>query len=341
MIRVGLLGYGYWGRQLARVFDELDGTQVVAIADPAADARGEATRRFRGVAIAADPCAVTDDPGVDAVVIATPLASHAELAERALRQRKHVLVEKPIAATAADARALAAIARDCARVLMVDHTYVYSEPVRALKSVLESGELGELLYYDSVRVNLGRFRPDADALWDLGVHDLACLDYLLGTQPLRVTATGRAHTALDRHSLCYVTLHYPGRLIAHVNVNWLSPIKIRRVMLGGVRQLAVIDELDPVAPVKIFEGAPAQVESPEAIREGRVSYRTGAIHMPRLRLVEPLASMARHFLDCICDGTTPLSDGVCAARVITVLEAASRSLAAGGWPVALDAGGGQ
>jgi predicted dehydrogenase len=345
-IGLGLIGFGYWGPNLLRNFSATPGVCVKAVCDVDARRLAAAQAAAPWLAVTGDVHKVLAHPGIGAVAIATPVASHFEIANAALAAGKHVFIEKPLARTSDEAMHLigAAKARGC--VLMVDHTYVYSSAVERLRALIERDELGQAFYYDSVRANLGRFRDDVDVLWDLAVHDLAILDFLFDAMPTEVTATGAnfIEQAAPRASdLAYLTLRYADGLLAHIHVNWLSPIKIRRAMIGASRRMVVYDDLEPSDKLKIYDRgvdldvAPNEVPASAAVlleaRQRRIGYRTGDMWAPRIDVVEPLATACAEFARCIRDGSTPRTDGTRGQRVVRVLEAASASLAERGTPV--------
>ena len=350
MIRVGLIGYGYWGPNLARNLHATKGLTLAGICD-ADPVRLQAARGAHpGVATTPDASEMMAAPVIDAIAIATPVASHFELSLDALLARKHVLVEKPITATSAQAAWLTAEAAERNLVLMVDHPYVYAPAVQHLRSLIDEGSLGRLHYYDSVRANLGRFRADVDVLWDLAVHDLSILDFLMGVPAQEVCAVGASclsQVDLDPHSgassgtsdVAYLTVRYAYGLLAHVHANWLAPVKIRRAMLGGSRSMAVFDDIEASEKLKLYDHgadwtAPANA-NPHALEQRRIGYRTGEVRSPHLPVLEPLAGVCAEFGAAIEQGRAALTDGACAGRVIKVLEAASRSLQGRGVPVRL------
>jgi predicted dehydrogenase len=276
------------------------------------------------------------DPAIDAVVIMTPVSTHFQLALEALRAGKHVLVAKPLAASSEHAAQLIEEARLRQRILMIDHTFIYTGAVRRIKELVDSGSLGRLYYYDSVRVNLGLFQHDVNVLWDLAVHDLAIMDYILGEQPCAVAATGAAHVPGHPVNMAYLTCFFNNDLIAHHHVNWLAPVKVRRTLLCGDRQMIVYDDLEPSDKVKVYDKGITLSNSPERLYESLIGYRTGDMWAPKLSLTEGLRVEAQHFLECIRNGKQPLSDGESGLRVVRVLEAAVRSLERRGQPVELE-----
>jgi predicted dehydrogenase len=336
VINVGLIGYGYWGPNLARNFAEADGVRLSAIADGRADRRASAQRRHPGSAMCEDALALIERPDVDAVVIATPLDTHFPLAKAAIERGKHVLVEKPFAASKADAETLASLAEARGVRLMVDHTFVYNGAVRRIRSLIDAGELGDLLYLDSVRVNLGLLQHDSNVIWDLAVHDLSIMDYLVDARPVAVSADGTAIGGAGRENVAYVTVHFDSGFLAHFHVNWLAPVKIRQMLLGGRQRMLVYDDTDPSEKVRVYDkGVDVDVKDGETRRQILISYRTGDMHAPTFDRREALALVAREFADAIAERRAPLTDAAAGVRVVSLLEAANQSLRAQGKRVAL------
>ena len=336
-IRVGVIGYGYWGPNLVRNFAEVPGSQVAAVSDLSSQRLAEVNGRYPSVKTTHDYRDLLNDPTIDAVVIATPVRTHFDLAMQALRAGKHVLVEKPMAESSAQGLELIETARARQRVLMVDHTFIYTGAVRKIKEVVSADRLGQLYYYDSVRVNLGLVQHDVNVLWDLAVHDLSIMDYVLAAEPYAVAATGAAHIPGKPVNTAYLTCFFPDNLLAHFHVNWLAPVKIRRTLIGGDRQMIVYDDLEPSEKIKIYDkGITLNGNStPDKAHELLIGYRAGDMWAPQLPVTEGLRVEALHFLDCVRSGEQPLSDGVAGLRVLRILEAASLSLEQTGRPVEL------
>jgi predicted dehydrogenase len=334
---VGLIGYGYWGPNLARNFAESGATELLHIADRRPERREAAQRRYPAVTASADDKAMLRDPMVKAVAIAVPTKLHAAFATRALAAGKHVLVEKPLASSTEEALALAREADRRRLTLMVDHTFVYTAAVRYVRRLIEAGELGEVLYYDSTRINLGLFQHDVDVIWDLAVHDISILLYLLNERPNEVSATSQAHIPGNPYNIAFITLFFASGLIAHVNVNWLAPVKIRRTIIGGSRKMVVYDDLEPTEKIKIYDKGIEITDDPRQVHAMRVGYRLGDMRAPNLDSTEALTTAVRHFVETIRTGRRPDTDGARASVVVQILEAASRSAAMNGKPVALPA----
>jgi len=335
MIRIGVIGYGYWGPNLVRNFADLESACVTMVADRRSERLGHVARRYPGVRTTSAPEELIGDPDVDAVVIATPVRHHFELAMAALRAGKHVLVEKPMASTVEQAQRMIDEARRRRLVLMVDHTFVYTGAVRKIRELTVTGDLGDIYYYDSVRINLGLFQHDVNVLWDLAVHDLSIMDFVLQRQPAAVSATGFAHVSGSPENIAYMTMFFDGPLMAHVHVNWLAPVKIRRTLLGGSRRMVVFDDLEASEKVKVYDRGISVDPSPENVYQMLVGYRSGDMWAPKLAVSEALSVEAAHFAECVTRGTEPITDGESGLRIVRLLEAASSSMAAQGRPVTM------
>jgi predicted dehydrogenase len=326
MIRVGVIGYGYWGPNLVRNFSESQKTRLVAVSDLRLDRLALAQRRCRGIHITQDHRELLGDPTIQAVAIATPVSSHFDLALQALRAGKHVLVEKPMAASSEEALRLIEEAEQRNLTLMVDHTFVYTGAVRKIWELTSGGKLGEIYYYDSTRVNLGLFQHDVDVIWDLAVHDLSIMDYVLSMPPRAVAATGMNHVAGGTENIAYITVFFEDHLIAHINVNWLSPVKMRRSLIGGSKQMIVYDDMEPSEKVKVYNKGITVNGNPEAVYKMLISYRSGDMWAPQVDLTEGLQTEVQHFAECIERGQRPITDGYAGLRVVRILEAATSSM---------------
>lgn len=326
MIRVGVIGYGYWGPNLVRNLIECPETQVCAVADLNENRLRQMRQRYPQVQATTDCRDIFTNPDIDAVAISTPVSSHFPLAMAALQAGKHVLVEKPMTATSEQALQLIEEAERRNLVLMVDHTFVYTGAVRKIRDLINSGALGSLYYYDSMRVNLGLFQHDIDVIWDLAVHDLSILEFIIPESPVAISATGLGHVEGVSENIAYVTAFYESSLIAHLNVNWLSPVKIRRTLIGGSKQMIVYDDLESSEKVKLYDRGITVKNAPDSIYKLLVGYRSGDMYCPQLDVSEALGIEVQHFAECIRTGTTPLTDGWSGLRVVSVLEAASLSM---------------
>jgi len=332
MIGIGVIGYGYWGPNLARSVAETEGCQLAGIADFSAAALARAGKRYPGVALHQDPRSLITDSSVDAVLIATPVATHYDLAAAALRAGKHVIVEKPIAASSDDARRLIEEADRRNLTLMVDHTFVYTSSVQKISELINTGQLGDVYYYDSTRVNLGLFQHDVNVIWDLAVHDLSVLDFLLRERPTAVSASGAGHIRGRQENMAHLSLFYPSGAVAYLNVNWLAPVKVRQTLIGGSRKMIVWNDLEPSEKVKVYDRGVTLGDGPEHVA-ARISYRSGDMWAPQLSVKEALLTEMEHFIDCINHGREPMTSGRCGLSVVETLEAAMMSLRQRGQPI--------
>jgi predicted dehydrogenase len=337
MIRIGVIGYGYWGPKLVRNFAELDGTHVAWVVDPQHERLASVASRYPAIRTSADYRDVIGDPSIDAVAIATPVLTHFELGMAALRAGKHVLMEKPLASTSDDASRLLEEASRRRLVLMVDHTFVFTPAVQKIRELTQAGELGQIHYYDSVRINLGLFQHDVNVLWDLAVHDLSIMDFVLARQPVAVSATGLAHLPGRPENIAYLTMFFDDRLIGHVHVNWLAPVKIRRTLLAGSRRMVVFDDLEASEKIKVYDRGISADPSPDDINLIRIGYRTGDMWAPQLAIREALDGVVAHFAGCIRAGSVPLTDAQAGLRIVRLLEAATQSMMDRGRPVSVGA----
>src|SRR5918997_4251390 len=337
MIGVGVIGYGYWGPNLVRNFMEAPGSTVVSVCDVSADRLSPLASRYPAVRLTGDYRELLRDPRIDAIAVATPVASHYELAMEALRASKHVLVEKPLAANSEQSLRLVEEADRRGLVLMVDHTFIYTGAVRKIRELITAGALGEIYYYDSVRINLGLFQHDVNVVWDLAVHDLSIMDYVLPARPVAVSATGISHLPGQPENVAYITLFFPERQIAHVHVNWLTPVKVRRTLIGGSEKMIVYDDLEPSEKLKVYDRGVTVGQHPEDVYELLVSYRSGDMWAPRFDTTEALRTEALHFVECVERGTRPETDGLEGLRIVRIMEAAEQSLRARGKLIELPA----
>jgi predicted dehydrogenase len=336
-IAVGVVGCGYWGPNLIRNLSSCPLTELVAACD-ANPARVEATRRaFRHLDVVDSLDRLLELP-LDAIAIATPVSTHFPIAKRCLEAGLHVLVEKPLAATVTEARALTELAQQHGKVLMVDHTYLFSNAVRRIKDLVDSGELGELYYIDSVRINLGLFQRDVNVIWDLAPHDLSIVDYVLNCEARSISASGVAHASTDMEDVAYINVDFGDRMLANFHVNWLSPVKVRQMIFAGSRKSLIYNELNTTEPIKVYDKGIDIAENLEERRQVLIDYRTGDVWSPHIPPGEPLQAVVTHFAECIRDGSIPISDGGLGTRVVRMLEAATRSARAHGGRVVLSNG---
>jgi predicted dehydrogenase len=326
MIKIGVIGYGYWGPNLVRNFAELPGATVAAVSDLDAKKLETVQRRYPALKTTTDFQELLRDPEIDAIAVATPVSSHFVLGMAALRAGKHLWLEKPMAETSLQARKLVDEADRRKRVLIVDHTFVYTGAVRRMAKVISAGELGRIYYYDSIRVNLGLFQRDVSVISDLAVHDFSILDFLLREQPTAVSASGINHFPGTPENLAYITLFYDSGVIAHANVSWLAPVKVRQILIGGSKKMITYDDLEPSEKVKIYDKGVSFTDDPKAILEMRVGYRTGDMWAPKLDATEALRVEGEHFVDCIENSKPPHTDGRLGLRVVELIEAATSSM---------------
>jgi predicted dehydrogenase len=334
VVNFGAIGYGYWGPNVVRNLDGLEGARIVAISDKSAAARGRAQKAMHGTHVTSDTNAVITSPEIDAVAIVTPVWTHFELAEAALENGKHVFVEKPFTSNTAQAEELINLAARKNLQIMVDHTFLFTGAVRKIKELLHGGSLGKLYYYDSTRVNLGLFQHDVNVIWDLAPHDLSIMDYLIEGNAEQIVATGQTH--LNGHEdVAFITLYFPNEVIAHINVNWLSPVKVRMTLIGGEKKMLVWNDLEADEKIKVYDKG-VKVTSREGVYNLLVNYRSGDMWAPHLEPVEALRQELGYFVECINKSQTPFNDGLAGLRVVKMLEAANHSLRHRGAAVRLD-----
>lgn len=333
---LAVVGLGYWGPLLARNFHHLLGPKLRVCCDQDASQLESVAKSFPAVKLTRNAEEVWADPDVDAVAVATPARTHYRLVKQALLAGKAVLVEKPLATSVEEAEELIDVARRQGRVLMVDHVYLYSPAVQRIKSLVDAGELGDLMFVDSVRINLGLFRKDVNVVWDLAPHDLSIIDHLVGRLPRSVATFGAAHAGQGMEDVAYMNLDFGRGLIANVHVNWLSPVKIRHMIVAGVKKSLVFNDLYADEPVRVYSsGVQFREESVEERRRVLVEYRTGDVLAPYIPRTEPLRNVCQHFIDCVGTGTTPLTDGEAGLRIVRLLDAARRSIQAQGGRITL------
>jgi predicted dehydrogenase len=336
MIKIGVIGLGYWGPNLVRTLTVPGRSRVTMACDIDAAAAARLAERHPDLKTTTRVDELLAGAEIDAVAIATPVRSHYELAMAALRAGKHVLVEKPITETSEQARRLIDEAGRRGAVLMVDHTFVYTGAVRRIRDIVRSGDLGQIYYYDSIRVNLGLFQRDVNVLWDLAIHDLSILDYVLDARPTAISAVGTKHVAGSPENIAYLSLFLAGGAVAHINVNWLAPVKVRQTLIGGSRKMIVFDDLQPSEKLRIYDKGITVRESPGEIHQLLIGYRTGDMWAPQLPTREALVAEAEHFIDCIETGGAPVTDGAMGLRLLEILEHATLSMSQQGCPVAID-----
>jgi predicted dehydrogenase len=325
-IKIGVIGYGYWGPNLVRSFADLPGAEVIAVSDFQVDRLAKVQSRYPAIKLTTSSQDIFADSAIDAIAIATPVSTHYDLALAALQAGKHVLVEKPMTVCSQQAIRLIDEAEKRNLVLMVDHTFVYTGAVRKMQELVATNVIGDIYYYDSVRVNLGLFQNDVNVIWDLAVHDLSIMDYVLPSKPYAVSATGMSHISREPENIAYLTLFFENNLIAHIHVNWLAPVKVRRTILGGSHKMVCYDDLEPSEKIKVYDKGITLNGSPENVYQMLVGYRTGDMWSPKLDMTEALQTEALHFIDCIRQGNRPITDGEAGLRVVRILEAATQSI---------------
>jgi predicted dehydrogenase len=336
MVRVAVIGLGYWGPNLVRNLHAVAGENLRLCCDKDAERAQAIARAYPTVKVVTDAEEVIASKDIDAVAIATPVATHYHFARAALNAGKAVFVEKPMTATIQQAEELVSLARRRGLALMVDHVYVYSPAVRKIKELVEKGALGKLLFIDSVRINLGLFQRDVNVVWDLAPHDLSIVDYLVDRLPRSLAAFGAAHAGHDLEDVAYLNLDFGEGLIANFHVNWLSPVKIRYTMVGGSEKSLIYNDLHPAESVKVYDsGITVREDNLEDRRRLLIDYRSGDVWSPHVPQLEPLREAVSHFLDCVARGQTPLSDGEAGLRIVRILEAAQRSIKAQGGRITL------
>jgi predicted dehydrogenase len=325
-LRVAVVGCGYWGQNLLRNFCELEEAEVVTVCDFDSRALTRARRRYPTLEITQNYADVLADPRVEAVVLATPVSLHYPFAYEALQADKHVLVEKPLAQTSRQVQDLIQLAERKGKTLMVDHTFLYTGAVRRMKKLVDSGEIGDLLYFDSVRISLGLVQSDINVLWDLGPHDLSIMDHLFHREPVSISAMGVKHLETPYEDLAYVNVQFEGNLIAHFHLNWLAPVKVRRTLVGGSKKMIVYDDMETSEKVRIYDKGVTQNHDPERRERLLTGYRNGDMLAPNLEATEALRLMAREFVMSIKENRAPLSDGHAGLRIVRMLEAAQESM---------------
>lgn len=335
MLRYGIVGYGYWGPNLARVFNQAEGSTLVAVADRDEKSRMRAASLYPNIAVHADARALIADPAIDVVAIATPVSTHFELARAALEAGKHVVVEKPLCGSSDEAARLVELAARVGRQILTDHTFVYTDAVRRIADMAASGELGRILYYDSTRINLGLFQSDVNVIWDLAVHDFAILSRIMPAPPEAISATAIDPMGTGTESLTYITLYYPGSTVAHIHASWLAPVKIRSIIIGGDRSMVVYDDLDVAEKIRIYDKGISVIKDTELQRQMRVAYRVGDMRAPKLDGREALSVMAEHANECFAGGVPPITSGEVGLQVVRLLESAEASARKGGQIVRL------
>ncbi len=336
-MKIGVIGCGYWGPNLVRNFNALDGVEIAAVSDMRQERLDFIGRQFPAVkALTTNAEDILKSPEIDAVVLATPVSTHFPLGMEALANGKHLFVEKPFTATIEQAEKLIETAEKNNLRIMVDHTFIYTGAVRKIKEYIETGQLGEIYYFDSVRVNLGLFQHDVNVIWDLAPHDVSIMDYLIDRKPKAISATGVAHFESDIENIAYISTYYENNLLGHIHVNWLAPVKVRRTLISGTKKMIIYDDTEPSEKVKIYDRGVDVVHDRDQIYDLLIQYRTGDMLAPQIDLTEALKRASREFVDAINENRAPLTDGLAGLNVVRILEAANKSIRANGQVIELD-----
>jgi predicted dehydrogenase len=325
MIRVGSIGYGYWGPNIVRNFHAHEGCEVAVVCDKNPKSAERLRKAHPGIAFTTDENEILKSPNIDVVAVVTPVWTHYELAKRALENGKHVFVEKPFTCSVDQAEELIELADRKNLKIMVDHTFLFTGAVRKIKELVDSRALGDLYYYDSLRVNLGLFQHDVNVIWDLAPHDLSIMDYVIGEKPEAVVATGEKHLN-GVEDIAFITVYFPKKIIAHVNVNWLSPVKVRTTLIGGEKKMLVWNDLEADEKIRIYDKGVSMSTNPSNLHQLLVSYRSGDMWAPQVEQVEALRAETGYFLRCVEENKIPFNDGIAGLRVVRILEAAGRSV---------------
>lgn len=332
MIKIGVIGYGYWGPNLVRNFFATPACLVKTVVDLKSDRLTALKKIYPSIKTSTHIDKVLKDSEIDAVVVATPVTTHFQLGEKVLKAGKHLLLEKPMTTSLSEALSLIELAKKRGKVLMVDHTFVYKDAVRKIKKLIEDGEIGKLRYFDSTRTNLGLFQQDVNVLWDLAAHDVSILLYLVKEKPISIQASGVSHTKNRIENIAFVTLKYQSGFVAHFNVSWSSPVKIRLTLIGGSKKMVVFNDIEPSEKVRVYDSG-YRVRQNKDKTQFSVDYRVGDIYIPKTYLKEALSDMAKDFIDAISQGKKPISDMYHGMEVVKILSLAQESLRKGERPV--------
>lgn len=334
-IKIAVVGYGYWGPNLVRNFANSRTCDVATVCDFDASRLASCSRLYPSIGTTTRFRDIVDCAEIDAVAIATPAQSHFELAMTALKAGKHVLVEKPLAQSSDEVRRLIDEATRRGLTLMVDHTFVYTPAVQKIRHLISDGALGQIFYYNGTRASLGLFQKDINVVWDLAIHDISIIQHILDEAPVAVSATGATHVSGTPENMAHIALFFESSCVAHISVNWLSPIKVRQTFIGGSRKMIVYDDMEPTEKIKVYDKGITLDPSSENAHQLRIGYRAGDMWAPHIPAQEALQTEIEHFIECVRTGAPPISSGISGLRVVEVLEAASRSMAEQGKPVLL------
>jgi predicted dehydrogenase len=327
MIKIGIIGCGYWGPNLIRNFNALDNVEVAAVSDLRQERLDFVRKQYPAISLLTqNEKEIIRSPEIDAIVVATPVSTHFPLGMEALNNGKHLFMEKPFTATVEEAERLIDLGEKKNLRIMVDHTFIYTGAVQTIKKYIDSGELGDLYYFDSVRVNLGLFQHDVNVIWDLAPHDVSIMDYLLERNPRAISATGVAHFDSGIENISYLSTYYDNNLLGHIHVNWLAPVKVRKTLISGSKKMIIYDDVEPSEKIKIYDRGIDVIEDRDQIYKMLVQYRTGDMLAPKIDLTEALVNVSGEFIAAISEDRPALTDGIAGLRVIKILEAANKSM---------------
>lgn len=330
MINVGVIGVGYWGPNIIRNFDAFDGANMKICSDLRSERLAFIKKKHPAILTTTDYQEIIKASDIDAVAICTPVFTHYEIAKAALLAGKHVMLEKPMTTTSAQAEELVELADKKKLVLMLDHTFIYTGAVRLIKKYLDNGDIGDVYYFDSIRINLGLFQHDVNVIWDLAPHDISIMDFLLDRRPEAVVATGSDHVGKGLEDVAYLTVFFPNNLIAHIHVNWLSPVKIRQTIIAGTKKMIVWDDNLPQDKIKIYDAGITVNRTSDEIYDTLIQYRTGDMFAPKVPMTEALSAEVAHFSECINKGIAPITNGQAGVNMVRILEASEKSIKARG-----------
>ena len=335
-MNIGVIGCGYWGPNLIRNFNAMEDVTVAAVADKKEERLSFIAKQFPAIkklTTNEDELLTADD--IDAIVVCTPVSSHFPIGKKALENGKHLLMEKPFTATVREAEILIELAEKKKLIVMVDHTFIYTGAVQTIKEYIKSGKLGELYYFDSVRVNLGLFQHDVNVIWDLAPHDVSIMEYLLDKNPKAISATGVAHFDSNMENIAYISTYYDNNIMGHIHVNWLAPVKVRKTLISGSKKMIIYDDMEPSEKVKIYDKGVDISTDKEQIYNMLIQYRTGDMLAPQIDLTEALKKVSQEFYQAVKENRKPLTDGHSGLRVVRILEAANQSIRSNGKVVEL------
>ena len=324
-LKIAVIGYGYWGPNLVRNFTNLENSTVSHVVDESPDRLEKVKKLYPSINATSSLTEILENPEIDCIIIATPISTHYDIAKKALEHNKHVLVEKPMTNSVKDAKELIELSKKVNKVLMVDHTYLYTGAIQKIKQLIDSDSLGEIQYIDSTRINLGLFQSDVNVLWDLATHDIAICSYLIKEKPISVQAIGKSHTSSDFEDIAYLTLHYESNKITHFNCSWISPVKIRHMLIGGSKKMILFNDLETTEKVKIYD-AQYQTTKDSNGKKILADYRTGDIYAPKISMREGLNLLAEDFVNAILNDSNPISDYEIGLQVVKILEGAQQSI---------------